>query len=242
MNSHDRMPWGAATLAGSCDTGFHTFGDWPVEEVGEPIVAVNPIHPNNIVTAWIQGPFQDIIAAVSFDGGQTWQSVPIPLTTCSGGPFGGAGDPWLSFAPNGDLYAVAETGSSFSTLGIYVSKSDDGGLHWSAPLLVPGSFSKDPGPSRGSQVRLYFRARLTAVSLGSQLVPSSRQRRKASFSSAKYSCCPTALSWTFTISVNGSSTNSSLTCKCGVPRITAEPGRPQGMRSQGRRFSEQVLG
>ncbi len=132
---------------GSCDTGFHTFGDWPVEEVGEPIVAVNPIHPNNIVTAWIQGPFQDIIAAVSFDGGQTWQSVPIPLTTCSGGPFGGAGDPWLSFAPNGDLYAVAETGSSFSTLGIYVSKSDDGGLHWSAPLLVPGSFSKDPGPS-----------------------------------------------------------------------------------------------
>lgn len=135
------------SAVGTCDTGFHAYGNWSVDEAGESIVAVNPIHPNNIVTAWIQGPFQDIIAAVSLDGGQTWQSVPIPLTTCSGGPFGGAGDPWLSFAPNGDLYAVAETGSSFSTLGIYVSKSDDGGLQWSAPLLVPGSFSKDPGPS-----------------------------------------------------------------------------------------------
>ncbi len=138
------------SAVGSCDTGFHTFGNWPVwlvDEAGEPIVAVNPIHPNNVVAAWIQGPFQDIIAAASLDGGQSWQQVPIPLTTCSGGPFGGAGDPWLSFAPNGDLYAVAETGSSISTLGVYVIKSGDGGLHWSAPLVVPGSVSKDPGPS-----------------------------------------------------------------------------------------------
>src|SRR5229473_5333597 len=132
---------------GSCDTGFHTFGSWPVDEAGEPIVAVNPIHPDNVVAAWIQGSFQNIIAAVSFDGGQSWQRVPIPFTTCSGGPFGGTGDPWLSFAPNGDLYAVAETGSTLSTLGVYVIKSGDGGLHWSAPLVVPGSVSKDPGPS-----------------------------------------------------------------------------------------------
>lgn len=135
------------SAVGSCDTGFHAFGDWPVDEAAEPIVAVNPLHPNNVVAAWIQGPFQNIIAAVSLDGGQTWQSVPIPLTTCSGGPFVGGGDPWLSFAPNGDLYAVAETGSSLSTMDIYVFKSGDGGLHWSAPLVVPGSSSKDPGPS-----------------------------------------------------------------------------------------------
>src|SRR2546428_4416947 len=46
--------------------------------------------------SWIQGPFQDIIAAASFDGGKTWQQVPVPLTTCAGGQFLGAGDPWLS--------------------------------------------------------------------------------------------------------------------------------------------------
>ncbi len=134
------------SAVGSCDTGFHTFGNWPVwlvDEAAEPIVAVNPIHPNNIVTAWIQGPFQDIIAAVSFDGGQSWQQVPIPLTTCSGGPFSGTGDPWLSFAPNGALYVVAGAGHTLADSGIVVIKSGDGGLHWSAPLVVPGSFTKD---------------------------------------------------------------------------------------------------
>jgi len=67
---------------GSCDTGLKMPSDpWPTDEAGEPVVAVNPIHPNNIVTTWIQGSLQDIIAAVSLDGGQTWQRVPVPLTT-----------------------------------------------------------------------------------------------------------------------------------------------------------------
>lgn len=132
---------------GSCDTGFRAFGTWPIEEAQEPIAAVNPIRPNNIVTAWTQGPFQDIIASVSLDGGQTWQQVPIPLTVCSGGSFLGTGDPWLSFAPNGDLYVVAGAGHTFDDAGIVVIKSGDGGLHWSAPITVPGSFTKDPHPS-----------------------------------------------------------------------------------------------
>src|SRR2546428_137636 len=85
---------------GTCNTGFNAFGTWPTDEAEEPYVAVNPVHPNNIVAAWTQGPFQDIIAAASFDGGQTWQQVPLPLTVCSGGPVLGTGDEWLSFAPN----------------------------------------------------------------------------------------------------------------------------------------------
>jgi hypothetical protein len=52
---------------GSCNTGFFTFGTWPVDEAVKPIAAVNPVHPNNIVAAWIQGPAQDIVAAVSFE-------------------------------------------------------------------------------------------------------------------------------------------------------------------------------
>jgi BNR repeat-like domain len=132
---------------GDCDTGFKAFGTWPIEEAQEPVVAVNPIHPDNIVTAWIQGPFQDIIAAVSLDGGQNWQQVPIPLTVCSGGSFAGTGDPWLSFAPNGDLYVVAGAGHTPSDFEIVVIKSSDGGLHWSAPLVVPESFTEDAHPS-----------------------------------------------------------------------------------------------
>jgi hypothetical protein len=104
---------------------------------------VNPVDPNNIVAAWIQGPFQDIIAAASFDGGETWQRVPVPLTTCAGGQFLGAGDVWLSFAPNGILYGIAASGNAFSSAVPEVMKSTDGGLHWSASV-PPGSSSVDP--------------------------------------------------------------------------------------------------
>ena len=84
--------------------------------------------------------------AGGFNGGQTWQQDPIPLTTCSGGLWPGTGDPWLSFAPNGDLYGVAAIWNSNSSidLQIVVSKSADGGLHWSAPVVLPGSGILDP--------------------------------------------------------------------------------------------------
>ncbi len=131
----------------SCDTGFYTYGNWPVDDANEPIVAVNPIRPNNVVAAWTQGPFQEIIAAVSLDGGQTWQRVPVPLTVCSGGSFVFTGDPWISFAPNGELYVVAGAGHTLADAGIVVIKSGDGGIHWSAPLMVPGSTTPDPHAS-----------------------------------------------------------------------------------------------
>ena len=62
--------------------------------------------------------------------------MPLPLTLCSAGPFLGAGDPWLSFAPNGDIYCIAIAGPSPTTAYIGIMKSADGGLHWAAPVLV----------------------------------------------------------------------------------------------------------
>src|SRR6185369_6091344 len=54
---------------GSCDSGFLSLpGTWTLDDAFEPVVAVNPINPKNIVAAWIQGLLQNIIAAVSFDG------------------------------------------------------------------------------------------------------------------------------------------------------------------------------
>jgi hypothetical protein len=104
----------------------------------EPYVAVNPTNPKNIVTAWIDHPFAANVASVSFDGGKTWQNVPIPVSQYEGGPYSGAGDPWVSFAPNGDLYAS----SGFATIA--VNKSTDGGLTWSQPIQLV----TDPDPSR----------------------------------------------------------------------------------------------
>jgi hypothetical protein len=129
---------------GNCNDGFNLFGTWPTDDTEEPFVAVNPVQPDNIVAAWIQGPFQDIIAAVSFDGGRNWQPVPIPLTVCSGGSYLAAGDPWLSFAPNGDLYAITVAGNSNTSKEIFVTKSSDGGLHWSAATLVSGNVDISP--------------------------------------------------------------------------------------------------
>ena len=88
---------------GTCNDGIAGPGPGTINDAAEPYVAVNPANPKNIVAAWIQGPFQNIVSATSFDGGKSWQQVPLPLTVCSGGPFLGAGDPWLSFAPNGEL-------------------------------------------------------------------------------------------------------------------------------------------
>ena len=132
---------------GSCNTGFSPFGlSWSTDHATEPFVAASPINPKNVAAAWFQGVFQDMVAGVSFDGGQNWQRVLIPLTVCSSGSFLGAGDPWLSFASDGILYGVAITwnSNSWSDRQIVVSKSADGGLHWSAPVVIPGSGTLDP--------------------------------------------------------------------------------------------------
>src|SRR5262245_49686162 len=128
---------------GTCDDGITGPGPGTINDAAESYVVVNPVNPKNIVVAWIQGPFQNIVSATSFDGGKTWSQVPMPLTVCSGGPYLGAGDPWLSFAPNGDLHAIALVANSFDNPNVAVNKSTDGGLHWIAPrLLAPNTDSR----------------------------------------------------------------------------------------------------
>src|SRR4029453_8057538 len=68
--------------------------------------------------------------------------VVIPkLSVCSGnGSYLRASDPWLSFAPNGDLYHISLsanggiTAAGFPNSAILVSKSTDGGTTWGDPI------------------------------------------------------------------------------------------------------------
>jgi hypothetical protein len=105
----------------------------------EPYLAVDPENPNHLVGAWIQDFARGIVAGVSFNGGNTWQSVVIPgATAASGGTYPHSSDPWVSFAPNGDVY-LSLIGHDFpddSGDTIYVSKSSDGGLTWGAPTAI----------------------------------------------------------------------------------------------------------
>ena len=129
--------------------------NYPNTEV-EPWVDVNPTNAKNIVAAWQQdrwsnGGARGLVAGVSSNGGKSWQQVVIPgLVACSGNPnFKRASDPWVSFAPNGDLYQLALTTSGgitatgFPDSGILVSKSTDGGQTWADPIAL----KTDQGPN-----------------------------------------------------------------------------------------------
>jgi hypothetical protein len=132
-------------------TGPSPFGASSVE--AEPYFAVNPTDPRNLVGTWTQDKRFDgggggglaIGVAVSFNGGHTWQTGLMPgLTLATGGTLQVAFDSRLSFAPNGDLYFIADVGNrpeppnktTPSPNSILVEKSSDGGLTWSAPITV----------------------------------------------------------------------------------------------------------
>jgi hypothetical protein len=117
----------------------------------EPWVEVNPVNPDNIVAIWQQDRWSDggsrgNVAGVSNDGGASWTSVPIPgITDCTGGPWERASDPWVSFSPDGTLHQMslvfqtnppADRIGGFGPNGMAVSKSSDGGLTWSDPIML----------------------------------------------------------------------------------------------------------
>jgi hypothetical protein len=108
----------------------------------ESFIVVNPANPQNIVATWFGGLALGTIAAVTLDGGTNWQQVIIPgATECTGGPpeFQHTADPWLAFAPNGDLYQSCIPYGSLTyrgPSGLLVSKSVDGGLHWTSQGLL----------------------------------------------------------------------------------------------------------
>ena len=144
-------------LAAGCGLGpagpDAVFGEGQIDfdtEV-EPWVDVNPTDPDNIVAFWQQdrwsnGGARSNVAGVSFDGGDSWTNVVVPgLSDCSGGSFERASDPWVSFGPDGTLHQVSllidietppnRTGG-FGPSALAVSKSVDGGLNWTDPILV----------------------------------------------------------------------------------------------------------
>ena len=127
-------------LAG-CNDGFPIPGNMTINDSFEPYIAVNPRNPDNLVAIWTGGLIQSAVTAVTFDGGSTWQRVPLPFTTCAGGPWLGTADVWVSFGPTGDCYATATVGQTLdtSTTQMGVIKSTDGGLHWAAPVYIANS-------------------------------------------------------------------------------------------------------
>jgi hypothetical protein len=136
-------PFAACTVG----AGPNPETNYPNSEL-EPFVDVNPTNANNIVGVyqqdrWSSGGAHGLVAAVSHDGGQTWSHTWAHFSTCSGGtPANGgnydrASDPWVSFAPNGDVYQISLSASGdLLTSAVLVSKSTNGGNTWSEPITL----------------------------------------------------------------------------------------------------------
>jgi hypothetical protein len=138
----------------SCDiSGFLLPGETNyVNTELEPWVAVNPTDSSNIIGVYQQdrytfGGARGLAAAVSHDGGVTWSATYPPFSICAGGTEANGGDfqrssdPWVTFTPDGDAYFISLSltfvgDTSTTGTGVLVSKSTDGGDHWSNPVTL----------------------------------------------------------------------------------------------------------
>lgn len=137
-----------------CEGGSPSGENFANSEV-EPWVDADPADPDHLVGVWQQDRWSDggahgLVAAVSRDGGRTWRRSHAAFSRCAGGtPANGgdyarASDPWVSFAPNGDVWqaalAVNPGEGSGSTLGpvsaVLVARSTDGGETWNDPMTI----------------------------------------------------------------------------------------------------------
>lgn len=116
----------------------------------EPWIAVNPRDHRNVVAyyqqdRWSDGGAHSLVASVTHDGGRHWKQVKVPgIARCAGGAYDRASDPGVTFAPNGDLYQISlSINATDPTSAILVSKSTDGGDHWSKPITVQRDESED---------------------------------------------------------------------------------------------------
>ena len=122
----------------------------------EPWIDVNPMNPANIVGIWQQdrwsnGGSRGLVVGVSTNGGGNWTIVPsLKTTLCTGASAGSAGgyqratDPWVSFGPGGIVYQLSlsfnDASPPFTTFdfdhALLASRSTNGGLTWSDPVVV----------------------------------------------------------------------------------------------------------
>jgi hypothetical protein len=103
----------------------------------EPVVAVNPADPRNIVVSYIVDSNLSNLVRSTSDGGVTWTTSTVPgISKCTLGTDALAGDPSLSFSSDGKTVYLASlttpTSAPAGTDSVLMSTSEDGGRTWSA--------------------------------------------------------------------------------------------------------------
>jgi hypothetical protein len=125
----------------------------------EPWVGDNDIpgagaDPDALIGTWQQDRFSSggssgLLVAYSHDGGASWTVPPLAdqpaITNCQDPDSSGANsdweratDPWSDISPNGDMWFISLSFNDTRNLrnAILVSKSEDGGAHWTEPVTL----------------------------------------------------------------------------------------------------------
>lgn len=110
----------------------------PSTEGAAPVLAAWP--NGTVVVAWWEFGSGDILAATSSDRGGTWTD-PVRVNPNPGSAVGMPGSPWAFPLPSvatdalGRLFLAWSEGEG-EDLDVLVARSEDRGLHWSAPVRV----------------------------------------------------------------------------------------------------------
>src|ERR1700694_4571428 len=137
-------------------TGADTFGvNFPDTEL-EPWVAANPANHRNLIGSyqqdrWYDGGAKGLVAAYSFNSGQSWKSVPLPFSECAAPYYGGnvlhyerASDPFDSIGKDGIAYAVSLSFSNNGDNAVGAARSTDGGRTCTNQQTIIADSGADP--------------------------------------------------------------------------------------------------
>ncbi len=97
---------------------------------------------------FFDGGSSNINFSTSTDGGNTWVSGALPGITkhnlAAPGPYDRVSDPAVAYDPKRNVWMISslpllQSGTAVNGAGVVTSRSTDGGLTWSTPVLVTGS-------------------------------------------------------------------------------------------------------
>ena len=119
---------------------------FPDSEV-EPTVAGNPHTAGSIVGAfqqdrWSNGGARGLVSGSSLTDGASWFESTAQFSSCGGGSYDRASDPWVSVGPDGRAYwsSISFSADSVNS-AVEVATSTNGGNTWGTPVTVVASSS-----------------------------------------------------------------------------------------------------
>jgi BNR repeat-like domain len=124
----------------------------------EPWLAVSPTNPDDVAGMWQQDRWSDggshgLVAAVSHDGGASFATSWPHFSRCAGGTaanggdYGRSSDPWVSWAPNGDLWSISlSVDRTTPRNAVLVSRMRHGESTWSEPTTLKFDTSRTGVP------------------------------------------------------------------------------------------------